>query len=317
MPKINKQKKTPVRQLAVRTRVKKRVGARLASAKSNVYADKVLALWRDPCRADLIHPPYEGTDAGYLVRTVDIYNPGFVPTTTGSYTGDFYLSWSPWNYGAGTGYVYGGNSAGGAFTLVNDRGPGNFILTSVVDTYRPVGSCLEWVPTDQVLSRSGTVSMGYVPSVPNPATEVSTIAKILPMCQETVTNGFDKEYSINWLPSMNDERFTTSAGTVGGVGTVFCALQGVQLPAATVAGTGTTMGGFFRVTTVWEWTPQFNNGIQVDPRTPSGWSAAEIMARAGDIKKLLFSAHDIASGFSSAMRFAGRRNNPGANLLTF
>jgi len=114
---------------------------------------------------------------------------------------------------------------------------------------------------------------------------------------------------------LNDERFTTTAGAVGGVGTVFCALQGVQLSNSSVSGSRVGYGGFFRVTTIWEWTPQFSNGIQVDPRTPSGWSAAEIMARAGDIKKLLFSTHNMASAFTTAMRFAGRRNRPSPNFL--
>lgn len=291
-----------------------RLGGKSAGGRSLAYADKVLRLYRDPCRADLVYPPYEGTDAGYLVRTVDIVQPSVAPYVDGVLTGDYYLSWSPWNYGTTSGYIVGGSTANGPFPTVSFPGPGNFINSAVVRTYRPVAACLEWVPTDQVLTRSGTVSMGYVPSVPvdvSYPSAVNTIAKILPLCLNTATNGFDKNYSINWLPSMNDERFTTSAGTIGGVGTVFCALQGVQLEKVSVVGENATLRGFFRVTTVWEWTPEFNNGIVVDPRTPSGWSVAEVLARAGDIKGLLLGAMDTVG---SAIRFASRFSSPGPSI---
>lgn len=276
------------------------------------YPRKVLELYRDPCSADLVYPPYEGTDAGYLARTVDIFQPTVTPTVSGGYTGDYYLSWTPWNYGDSTGYIAGANAAGSNFTVGNSSGPGNFISSSVVNTYRPVAACLEWVPTDQVLSRSGTVSFGYLPTVPVANATVANAGILMPMCMNTCTNGFDKNYSMNWLPSMNDERFTTSSGTVNGVGTVFALLSGVQLGAVAASGVPNKLNGFFRVTTVWEWTPERANGLVVDPRTPSGWSVSEVLARAGDIKKLLYGAADIAG---AAMRFASRQNIPGYSIM--
>lgn len=278
-----------------------------------VYIEKMLALYADPCNGDLTHPPYAGTDAGYLARTVDIFRPSYTSTTTGSTIGSFYLSWSPWNYGTGSGYVIAGVDGSVTMTTTDTNGPGNFIMGSSVKTYRPVAACLEWVPTDPVLSRAGSVSLGYSPSVPIPSSISINVGAIEPLALKTSTNGFDSKYGINWLPSMNDERFTTSAGSVAGVGTVFAMLDNVGLARPSVAGTQAYISGYFRVTTVWEWIPQQGNGLVVDPRTPVPYTINDVLSRAGDIKRLLFAGMEMGGNL---LRIMGGQSMRSRSLLT-
>nr|WPR18274.1 MAG: hypothetical protein [Chemarfal virus 123] len=257
-------------------------------------------LLTDPCTADLAYPCYSGTDAGYLIRTVDQIQPAL----SGTYTvgqamfADVCVSYTPSNVSATTGTQIAINNVGSPLAF-SSTGSTNFITASgCVKGYRPVAACLKFIPIGPISGRSGEVGMGYINDT-FPAT-ASGAAAFMAMAQlKASTGGINHE--VNWLPCAQDETFTTLTTTIdAGAGTVFTVLRGVDATAVSTA--YANVNGYIEATTIWEWTPTPINAVAVDPRTPVGITSQSVLASFGDIKNALFAqAHGAATRIGGMM----------------
>lgn len=253
-----------------------------------------MRLLTDPCSADLEYPCYGGTDAGYLIRTVDTWNPVF--TGTGLAPGpnislDMLATWTPWNASGTTGLHVAISQSGYALNPVQTGFPGSFVSTSAVREYRPVAACLKWVPIGAIGSRAGVICSGYSPGMISiPAVSVSNY---MSLAMRKASNGTEK-HEVNWLPTSHDEEFTTTTqANSTSCGTVFIAIKNVDGLVAT--STTAVPNGYFEVVTVWEWTPATTLGVAMDPRTPSPYTSQSVLSMFGDIRNAIFAgAHSTA-----------------------
>lgn len=254
----------------------------------NSYRDAVLRMWSDPCSAIPVRPPYAGMDSGYMVRTVDEHS--IVLGGAINYA-DVIFQWTPSNFGVGTGYVFGFGATGNGLTLGAASGPGNFILESnIVKDYRPAASCVEWVPNGPIATRSGTVSRCYSPSTVVVGGEIIAATGVSPICQISDSNS-TAVYEANWLPTQVDERFTTtSESNLSGRGTTLFLLRNVDC--APVGG-NSALNGYFRVTTIWEWTPATGLGTSSDPVTPPPTTTQQILGGVKNIRDIIYGAMKV------------------------
>lgn len=271
--------------------------------RENEYRAAVLRMWSDPCAATPIRPPYAGMDSGYLVRTVDEITLGIgTAAASSSIFTDAVIQWTPSNYGTGTGYVSGINATGLNFTTTQNAGPGNFVGSNVVRDFRPVASCLQFVPSGPIATRSGTVSVLYSPNtevLPATAYAASNITSICQVSHQNSTSPVE----VNWLPTLSDERFTTvSEGNLTGRGTVLMVLRNVDATAGN-AGAPWTINGFFRVTTIWEWTPAVGQGMTLDPVPPAPYTTQTILGAVKNVRDIIYGAvqmgRDLGIGFGA------------------
>lgn len=257
-------------------------------------------LLQDPCTQDLAYPCYSGVDNGYLIRTVDAYQPTATGTfiVSGNYSLDFVFSYTPSNVSVNTGYGIASVTAGTTISgLIND-GPNNFITsTASVRGYRPVASCLKWVPTGAIQARAGEVGTGYMPDTLGSYT--GTINNYMPLTQRRAANG-EEPHEINWVPTAADENFTTLTFLSDpGCGTVFLVARGIDAKGSTT--TTAVVSGYVEMTTIWEWTPQVGGlGVTSDPKAPNPFTSQQVLASAGDIKSILY------SGVQRATQAVGR-----------
>jgi hypothetical protein len=123
------------------------------------------------------------------------------------------------------------------------------------------------------------------------------------------SNG-SESHEVKWLPTNSDQNFTTiAAANDPGVGTLGLALSGVD---GIATGVGACFfNGFVEVTTVWEWTPYFLEGLSVPIMAPpSRTSLQEVLARIGDLGRFVYGQMPmvgerlLTSGFSAAARRA-------------
>lgn len=277
------------------------------------YVRKMVNLWADPCNAEMVHPPYAGTTTGYLMRSVDI----ITPSVSGIVSGlgvqvplDFVLQWTPSNYSSTTGFVSGGNLTGGGITLAATGGSTFVVDSSSVRAFRPVASCLEFIPTGAIGTRSGAIHFISATSTGFASGTGVTMAQLAAQAQVTRPNAAD-HYEVKWLPTSLDEELETKAElSHQGCGTVSIMLSSVD-----GIGTGPSTAkvhGFFRVTTVWEWTPTIVGGIIPDIRKPPGWNTQQILSQV-NVERV---AHGAARGAVSAglgflaSSFSNRRAGP-------
>jgi hypothetical protein len=254
----------------------------------NSYRDAVLRMWADPCAATPVRPPYAGMDSGYMIRTVDEYP--VIGLANVQYA-DVMFQWTPSNYGTGTGYVTGFTAAGTTATLSATMGPGNFIVeTGVVRDFRPAASCVEWVPNGPIATRSGTVSRCYSPTTVLVGGELISASGVAPICQISDSNS-TAVYEANWLPTQVDERFTTvTEGNLSGRGTVLFLLRNVDCTSGTAS---STVNGYFRVTTIWEWTPATPFGVSSDPVVPPPTTTQQILGGVKNIRDIIYGAMKV------------------------
>lgn len=263
------------------------------------------ALLRDPCAAELASPCYSGSDAGYLVRTVDFNTPNFpVPTgTVGAATKlDAYYQYTPFNLSTGTGVVQTGAATGSALPNTSAAGFSNFISNSggVVFRYRPVACCLKWIPDGAYSNRSGTVGMGYSTGQPLPAglAVSSGIGSLLTRCQMRQTNGAGP-HEVRWLPTAVDENFTDTTAAVNlGAGSVMLAFAGIDATYNTT--TTASANGRIEVTTVWEWVPNAASSVNIAPQPPVGYTTQQVLSTIQDMGQYLFAGLRTASRIMNA-----------------
>lgn len=291
---------------------------------SGVLSDPRASAWdqliRDPCSANLAHPPYAGMDSGYLIRTVDVFQvvgsaPG--PLTVGATVPlDFAVSYSPAATGSGStnaGFLAMGIAPGGAASqAVVSSGTGtygiispvrNFInsSTTVVKRYRPVAACLKWLPSGAFSARAGYIGMGYSPGSISSAGEVSSPADWFTLSQKNSSNG-SSTHEVRWLPTSADENFTSNSITVLGGGTVF--LAGRTVDATVASATTAIANGVVEVTTVWEWEPISGVGTAVAPKAPAPYTTQQILSTIGDLGNYLFEG--VRTEASGSLYAAGR-----------
>lgn len=273
------------------------------------YRQAVLRMWSDPCTAQPVRPPYAGMDTGYLVRTVDEIA---LSVPLGAVVGneipvDVILQWTPSNYGTGTGYVFGINGVGLNVSLSAGSGPGNFIIGTTVRDFRPVASCLQWVPNGPIGTRSGVVNSVYSPNTEVQGGSSLSASSVNSLCQHSATNA-GGSYEVNWLPTLSDERFTTaSEGNLTGRGTVLMVLRGVD--ATTTAVASSTLNGYFRVTTIWEWTPAVSQGLTLDPAPPVPHTTQSILGTVKNVRDIIYGA--VKLGQMAGIGFGA---NPGDRM---
>lgn len=297
-------------------------------------ADPRVRAWdqliRDPCAANLAHPPYSGMDSGYLIRTVDLiqlFALGAGMTVGATVPVDVAVSYSPICTTSGTtnpAYLQMGVGPGvGGVQLIQSSGGstsyGSAVVTNFINAantpakrYRPVAACLKWIPTGAYASRSGIVGVGYSPGSIAVVGEGSLPSQWLQLCQKTCANGADS-HEVRFIPTSVDENFTNNTSTPLGGGTVFFA--GLRLDATASSAVLATVNGTLEVTTVWEWEPAYNNGIVAAPRAPLPYTTQQILATIGDLGSYLFEG--VRNGAADGMYRAGAGMVRGATRAAF
>jgi len=249
-------------------------------------------LLRDPCGADLCNAPYAGVASGYLIRTVDVYPiviTGLTGLTFGAiYPADVHFQWSPWNASQSTGIVYGAGQASGAFTYFS-KGFSNFVTTATgaVKHYRPIASCLKYVPNGPYATRQGTHVSGYSPGLAFTTSDTASDTNIVSLSQRTVAVGSDC-HEVRWLPTAVDENWTTITDTNSrNVGSIFMGLLNVDATASSA--TTLSVNGYIEVVTAWEWTPSTNTSqASITPRAPLPYTTNQLLSTIGDLGAYIF-----------------------------
>lgn len=262
--------------------------------------------WRrlvlNPCEADLASPPYAGADAGYLLRTTDVYTPASGGLAVGAVGAtvkvDFAVSFSPWNTSTTTGLIALGTSVGVSGTPIA-VGLSNFITTSTaVREYRPVACCFKWIPTGATGTRSGSVASGYSPGLVMLPSGTVFSGQITSLAQRAVSNGCEN-HEVNWLPGPQDEVFTSTAATSSvGVGTVFFSFSSVDATYNTT--TTATLNGYFEATVVWEWLPLAGSSLTIGLKSPSPYTTQQVLSTFKDLSSAVFNGVRMA-GHAAAL----------------
>ncbi len=269
-------------------RPKKKTTARAAAAAPRSMMP-YLRMLADPCGAAFVHPPYAGTDSGYLMRSRITFTPNN-GTGTGN-TATYFLQWCP--AGAATnGFVERTYGATSYATLAKS----DFLTSGVVAKARPVASCLKWIPTGPVTSRQGMVGLGYAQGqLVTAGGAVTTVDSLMNSCSSLASNG-SVPHEVKWLPTIADESFTNPAVSVASEvsgGTVFIALLNVD------ATTGVP-NGYIEATTIYEWTPAVNQGAAPVVGNASPFTTQQALAAIKDVGTFLFG--DSLAALGSAVR---------------
>ncbi len=254
---------------------------------------------RDPCNANLVAPPYRGTDSGYLIRTTDnvtVSCVGAALTTGNVYAADFVVEYMPQLVSSGatnTALAAAGQAPGGATPAIAYSTAGsatglvsNFISSSgVVGRFRPVAACLKYIPSGPYTSRQGMIGLGYTQGFPATPTASMNIFQTLSQCQMIASNG-SRSHEVRWLPTDTDESWVVLGSSAGGAGCIYLVGKGVDATA-----TGTTaagVNGYIEITTVWEWQPALSNSLNSAPRAPAPFTTQSVLSSITDLGAYLF-----------------------------
>jgi len=254
---------------------------------------------RDPCNANLVAPPYRGTDSGYLIRTTD----NIAVTATGAgltagnvYASDFIFEYMPQLVSSGatnTAFAAGAQAPGGGTPVISYATTGtatgpitNFISGSgVVGRFRPAAACLKFIPSGPYTSRQGLIGLGYVQGFVAAPTTTMSIFQTLSQCQMIASNG-SRSHEVRWLPTDADESWVVLGSSAGGAGCVYLVGKGVDSTATSATAAG--INGYVEVTTIWEWQPALTNGINAAPRAPAPFTTQGVLSSIGDLGAYLF-----------------------------
>lgn len=285
-----------------------------------------LNLLGNPCSGKLSRPCYAGTDAGYLIRTIDVLTIDFASTglVPGSVvSGDILFQYTPYNVSSSTGAVIASGTKGATAMNVNSVGFNNFITTSnAVRAFRPVAGCIRWLPDGPYSTRQGTVGLLAAPNTSYTAGSVlPSVTSSLSQAQHLAPNG-SEEHEVRWLPSAVDEVFgALNSSNSTGAGTVSLTLAGVDAT-ATLA-TKAVFNGRLEVVTVWEWQPAGNNDVSLNLQAPLPYTSQQVLASVKDLSGFAYKGMQHAAmraGYagSAALLTAGVRTfanrGPGMQL---
>jgi len=260
-----------------------------------------LALLADPCSAPLSRPCYTGTDAGYLIRTTDVFAPT-ISVTAGANSVipvDYAFQYTPWSLSTTTGAVIAGALKGANLTVYSNLGFTNFISASgAVRTFRPVASCLKWVPDGPYSTRQGSIGLLSLPTVTisttTPATSLNTF---LASCPSVSSHG-SNTHEVRWVPTQEDETFTTvGISNKPGLGTISIFFSGVD---ATMNGAGNlaSLNGRLEVVTVWEWQPAYTQDVTQNLVSPSPFTSQQVLSNIKDMAA--FAYHGVSNAVFQA-----------------
>jgi len=273
---------------AVKAQKKKATAPRMVAL--NPKAKAWLDLLADPCSGNLTQPCYSGTDAGYLIRTVDPIavtstdSVGLTVGSTYSMFGTVAVTPSGYvNYGGVAGFT--GSNAAATLVLSTLAQSGNFMNNASVRRFRPVAACLKWVPNGPINNRRGTIASGYCAGTPYNVTDSVTVGGVSLECTRVAPNG-GEPHEVRWLPTALDENFTTATQASSGGGTMLMAFNGIDGTATSA--TNIVANGYLYVYIVWEWTPSGTNGITVAPKAPLPFTSQSVLATIGDMGAFLF-----------------------------
>lgn len=260
---------------------------------AGVLADPRVRAWdnllRDPCGGQLAYPCYGGIDTGYLIRTVDYYQPIIVGSYTLGAPGrvNFVLQYTPLNLSANSGVNVSGQLSGVGLPSFSGIGLSDFITNSAaVKRYRPVAACLKFTPNGPYNSRAGVVAMAATPGVEFAATVTRSFSDIRAVCQHFAPNG-SEAHEVRWLPTAADETFTdlTSANNTA-AGTVLMVLDGVDATATSI--TQMTVNGYIEIVTAWEWVPEATGGLTISPKAPLPYTSQQVLSTISDLSKYVY-----------------------------
>ncbi len=244
---------------------------------------------RDPCAAPPVRAPYQGTDSGYLARTVDFWQPSFSNTGTAgtTLTVDCVFGVIPRVYlSSSIGPQQGIGLPGATLSILNQNPPTNFITATAL-RWRPLAACLRWVPNGAYQTRSGTVSAGYSASSKLTGGTSFTSSAVQATCLETSPNGAQM-HEIRWLPGAVDQNWVSATSTgatdVDGA-SMQMALRNVD--ATQVTGTTASINGYFEVVVIWEWEPPTSSASAVMPVSPPAFTINEHQSTIPDIGSFL------------------------------
>jgi len=246
-----------------------------------------LELLRDPCTSQLARPCYTGTDAGYLLRTVDIWTPSKDGTFVGgNSTRDVVIQVCPYNFSFTSGAKVANVAVGESSIEFDDKGFENFICSSaVVRRYRPVAACLKWVPTGIYSNRAGAVGLAYTPGQVYPSVGIDTVDNAFAACQHTTGMGMET-HEVRWLPTQTDETFTsTDAGDNASAGCMQLVLKGVNCINTT---TRSVLNGYVEISVVWEWVPVADRSVSMQVSAPPPYTSQSVLSNIKDMGSFLF-----------------------------
>lgn len=252
--------------------VKKSKRTRRIKPSSTMEAYRRLLL--DPCHADFAPPPGLGPGSGLFVRLrKNIVMPAGVGTTsscalvlnpaTGKYT------------------IKAADSASTSVTwpAASDLLSGTLIGSSTVQSYRAVAGCAKWISTGPIGERKGSIHYGYVLDQVAVSGETFTINNLRELLPASIGNsGASKIPEVKWFPSdPADLEFRSKSVTYNAdTSSLVYALADLD----SVSG---ICNGYFEVTIVYEWIPDYGSGIASAIVAPPSYSIGQVLSTIGNI----------------------------------
>jgi hypothetical protein len=289
--------------------------------------DAYLRLLADPCAGAFTHPPYAGTDSGYMLRTVEYLNvqaAGFTGLTVGQTTiSDFAVQVCPATYsgtGATSGLVVGSAPAGTAFVLSPVVSQSFIAQNTAVKKFRCLAGCAKFIPNGPYNTRQGTIAVGYNSGMfIAPSTTSAKSSVFSQQMLDTSANG-SKEHQVKFLPAAEDETWNDpGVGDVSSYAGGTMMIVGSAIDSVALSATVAQLNGIVEVTLVWEWTPTATVGLSTMPRTPSPNTLQQVLSRIKDIGSfVLGAAHDpmVQQAVTYGIRAYGSRG-AGVPMLTY
>lgn len=254
---------------------------------------RYLRLLADPCGGDFVHPPYAGTDSGYLIRTNELIPVQATTISTGLPAGavgqltqlDAIIQVTPAAYysGACNGLAYRASQTGYSGTVNAQQSTSFIVNQSVVRKFRPVAACLKFLPSGPYQSRQGLVAMAYTTGQQLNPNDTTLTSNALAAGAQRVSPLGSEAHEIRWLPSIIDGTWTDNTineTAQRGGGTMVMSLVGVD--AVYVNTNAAQVYGNFEVTIVWEWTPQVAQGLVPSPMSPASYTTQDALSKIRD-----------------------------------
>lgn len=242
------------------------------------------ALLSDPCNAPLVPPVVAGPVTGLLVRQRYSVSPtgiqGVSSVNGAPMTGNFYASLKP----AMAQFDWCVSTAG---TQTVDLETG-VLGATICQSYRPVAACIKWVPTGPINNRAGIVHTAYMPDriVPPGGTWGDAEAdKYAILCPKAISNtGMGELPEVKWLPSSPEDLDFKSRTLAYTSDTAQSLIIGRGIDGVFTNTTGSfRLNGYFDITVVWEWSPNYDSGITAAVRSGSSSTFQQVLASLGNL----------------------------------
>lgn len=299
MPKKNNRKKrTPKRQAAA------------AMPKGNGLDNLALRyrnLLRDPCGAPMVPPIGPGPTSGLLVRQryYDTLDRGASIST-----GDFVAVLIP-----AKGILRSTTSGQNNFKET-DLETG-ILGSSICRAYRCVAACMKWIPTGDVMNRSGMIQTGYALDEVDSTTPVTAnnLSNWQALCPKTVSNtGMGSDIEVRWVPSGPEDVEFRSRGVTYNADTGTCLMVGKDIDFK--SGATSYAKGVIEVTIVWEWLPTNGAGVVTPLQVGSRSTMQQMLSTIGNLTSFVL---DSPMGRAAGRNLMQRAVDyvAGAPLLTY